>query len=250
MSASAPQLYLDRMESLKIVPNFWCSLEYWKRAGIRFSVVGDTYLSSDSDGGLFLPILTPKGPLSAPTWFAGFPGDVGGEILDHQYIYSPGMPDMRGTTWKPVRANVHRVERALGPLRLEPLKSGQDLKKAGDLLLEWALDQEGSVYDPGVMADYILNGDNRLALRDEKNVLWGVLAWDSNYQYTNFRYCVVAGSVDGLSDVARLLFREWCGTHYPHRLINDGGDLDRPGLRRYKLKFHPTEVHIIRGKAT
>lgn len=247
----APIHYLDRMSMLGLIPNFWCSLEYWRRAGIRFTEAAEgSFLASDSDGELFLPILHVRGPLPGVEVFAGFPDMDGAVVVDRQYIYTPGLPDMKGTTWKPLRSTMRRVDRLLGSLRLCPLRPGEEVKRSAQLLFDWSLTQGDQVYDPELMTDFVLNGDNRLALWDDRNVLWGIMVWDSNYKYTNFRYCVVSQEVDGLSDVARLLFREWCGIHHPNRLINDGGDLDRSGLRRYKMKFHPHEVHIIRGKAT
>lgn len=242
--------YLGRMERLGITPNFWCSQEYFWRAGIKFSVVGDSYLASAPDGSLFLPILGKQGPLDGVEVFAAFPCMQIGQELDRQYIYTPGKVNLSGNAWKPVRANVHRVQRKLGNLALWPMSPSEDVKRAALMLQAWSQKQGDQVYDPELMVDYLIDGDNRLALRDEHHNLHGILAWDYNYKYTNFRYCVVAQGVDGLSDVARLMFREWCGIHHPDRLINDGGDLDRPGLRRYKEKLQPIEIHTIKGKAT
>lgn len=250
MEPSIPSRYLQAMESERILPNFWCSLEYWRRAGVSFAVsFNGTITVTDAEGHLFLPLLCQSGFCTEPLAFAAFP-DFPGEVVDRQYIYSPGLPEMSGTDWKPIRSTMRRVDRKLGSLSLSLLRPKEDVKRTASLLYAWARSQGEPLYDPELMADFVLNGDHRLALRDDNGVLWGVLVWDANYKYTNFRYCIVSGEVEGLSDVARLLFREWCGEHHPNRLINDGGDLDRPGLRRYKMKFQPSEVHIIRGKAS
>jgi hypothetical protein len=243
--------YLDRLEALRIEPNFFCSEEYFRRSGWT-PWEDDIYIGvKDEDGYCALPPLPKVGtdPDYIVPHFAGFPG---GPIrsplrfLDYEFIYEgfPGYDDINhldrillGGKWKSIRKNIHGVYRELG----QNFFMGCNIPEsdAEDLLIKWAEGRD-DIFSPDTMTAYVLSGDNRAGIfRGPGRELFAILVWDSNYQYINFRYCVVR-DIPGLSDFARIVFR--AGTE---KQINDGGALGNPGLERYKRKFNPVKINSI-----
>jgi len=69
----------------------------------------------------------------------------------------------------------------------------------------------------------------------------GLNGWDRNHFFVNYRFALTRDRSPGLSEMLR-----WCFyTRTVRRgLVNDGGWLGRPGLKRFKQKLNP--VGIIR----
>ena len=103
--------YLQRLEQLGIDPNFWCSIEYAEKAGLRGSEVmtrnGLAFSVKDLAEGW--DVFPPLGPSSldghSKIWsdFPDFPGEALGytpHFLDYEYIYDPrAFLTMEGGEW-------------------------------------------------------------------------------------------------------------------------------------------------------
>lgn len=58
--------------------------------------------------------------------------------------------------------------------------------------------------------------------------------------WVNFRYCLVAPNLPGLSELCRMMTWQTIAQRLPEvRFINDGGCLDSPGLEQFKDKLCP-----------
>ena len=196
----------------------------------------------DSDGQAMLPWLDSDGNVhdSNPFW-ASLAGMTGAVRLDCNYIYDPvPRESLTGGIWRALRKSMARVERELhSPLILRPIVAA-DYPRIEQLALDWAGDSE--IYDPEVMMGYLLNGPHWGVCTCFSTRLLGVVAWDTNFKFVNFRYCVVDGTGPvGLDEYTRWLFWDWVKKTFPTGAqINDGGGLDREGLHHYKQKLNPT----------
>ncbi len=185
-------------------------------------------------------------------WWAGFsscgvptgqPGKFPGYVfLDYEYIYNPAdFRMLEGGKWHPVRKNLRWAIADAAPLHLLPT---YPLEAVSAFVMS-SIAQDSEWQDPEVMVKYLLFGEHRLFVVDAENKLLGILAWDENWAYVNFRYCLVAPGVRGLSDLARVWFYWYIDNLRPGKLVNDGGSLDDEGLRRYKLRLNPCKVNKI-----
>lgn len=266
--------YLETLQKFNITPNFFCSKEYWNRAGWTEQVLmdsGRSYLGTtetlltvvDADNNRMLPTIcesTGEIVQSVPYWI-GFPGKKclladsfqDYQFQDYQFIYDsllfctfPRLNPLQGHKWKTVRKNIHRVQREHGHIMLKGPNSIPNLEYEQNvqaLLLQWSKPKSNKIFDPDVMINFLLHGENRILLYIESEFV-GVLVWDENWKYINFRYCLVK-PYPGLSDYARVLFRNIMSQQ--KKLINDGGSLDNKDLFQYKKRLNPVEIQEIWG---
>lgn len=250
-------MYLELLKKHNISPNFWCSEEYWKRAGWveRNKEHGKTGLTEswieNTAGEIMLPLIFENGKIDnfQPFW-AGYsnipiPDRNNIKFLDHEFIYKPmeniSDKDMPGKAWKTTRKNIHKIKREYGDLLIDIIFPEVE-SKIEKLLLKWAGSKE--IHDAELMTNYVLNGDHRKGLYI-KGKLVGVIVWDFNNTHINFRYCLVE-DLPGLSDYARILFRTYIYYLYGSKvLINDGGSLDNPDLYKYKERLCPIRINKI-----
>jgi hypothetical protein len=242
-------MYLDLLKKYGIKPNFWCSEEYWEKAG--WKEVFNQYWAwvEDENKKRMLPTLSIiKNSYSALSneYWADFSNTLFSlskrELLDYEFIYEPipNIEDLPGKKWKTTRKNIHRVQKQFGELEIKPIEPIKD-SIIENFIESYLPDEE--LYDPEVMIKYLLYGKNRKLLV-AKNTIMGIIVWDENFKYINFRYCVVKED-PGLSDYARILFRKYIHDNYPGKLINDGGSLDKPSLYKYKERLCPLEINKI-----
>lgn len=247
--------YSTRLNESQFLPNFWVSELYWDRAGwtVHVDDSPDHWMSVlDSNGAVMLPALDVGGnPHPTMPFWASLIGMDGATQLDANYLYEPIFRDqLVGGKWRDLRKSLARVERELGGALALRQVSRRDWPRIEDLALAWAGDRE--LYDPDVMMRYLLHGPNMVVYQPGKanQPALGVVAWDTNFRFVNFRYCLVdsTGPV-GLDEYARWLFWAWAGNTFPPwTKINDGGGLDRDGLHRYKQKLNPINKFTIWSK--
>ena len=250
MIPSLYEQYASRIQASQFLPNFWVSELYWHRAGWQAKVDPgeDNWMYVvDSDGEIMLPALDVLGnPHPTLPYWASLIGMGGKSTLDANYLYHRvDREQLTGGRWRDLRKSLARVERELGgQLVLRPIGAG-DLPQVTDMILSWAGDRE--LYDPEILTQYLLQGPHLAVVRPNRQDVLGVVAWDSNYRFINFRYCVVdkSGPV-GLDEYARYLFWQ---TIPNDTFINDGGGLDREGLHRYKQKLNPIHKFTVWSKS-
>ncbi len=249
--------YLTALCKASHLPNFWCSQEYFERAGWIVKEVDGFIGVFDKDGKKMLPEiqLIPFVLLDYSDSWAGFssiPAFWGGDELDYEFIYDPqSFLDLSGSPWRMVRKNLRWAESDLGEkvfLDSSPIVTTTTEQEIMDFIVGWTEgNNEKEFYDPEVMVEYLLKGKNRFFVRGvSSKSLYGILAYDYNWKYVNFRYCTVLGGVRGLSDTARVLFYQKIAKTFPGFQVNDGGSLGNDGLYRYKLRLNPIKVSKIR----
>lgn len=237
--------YLKVLKYYNIRPNFWCSDEYFQKAGWKSEEKGEIIYVLDSDGVVVLPVIefsTGKILEEIPCW-AGFKGMKPGRLLDLEFIYeAANFDNLKGKSWQAFRKNARKFERRAGEETLFFAAEPQHEKGIWDLVVEW-LDKQTLIHDSSVMLEYMAAGRNRDVLVGIKSgKVYGINVWDENHCFINYRYCICLPEPElFLSEYMRLIFYK----RHPGRLINDGGVLDDPRLEAFKRKLNPIEVNPI-----
>lgn len=264
MSQSSQQetdlgLFLQVLENHDVEPNFWCSEEYFQKAGFQCVVDGLGYVGVLGDGVLICPPIHPvSGPprqllnlFSVNEVWSDFQGshfpDWVQEDLDLEYIYNPKeILAMEGSRFKTFRKNHRKVQRDYGAESLIYNRVGlcSDFQEDIDqLFIEW-LESRGEseiIHDDSVLYRYLTEGYNRALLYHQEHGLLGINVWDENYKYVNYRY-MICRPWPYLDEYMRWLFYAFLDSD---KLVNDGGVLDNPGLKRFKDRMNPTRVRNV-----
>lgn len=272
--------YLQILEQLNIDPNWWCSDEYFHRAGWTertlvapngAKAIGVFEKCSDL---LVLPLvgLSPYRLLTyvpkIGIWadlpgfcpdFYEFPArlhrvsDSNPSILDLNYIYNPAdFLEMKGSQWAVFRKNSRKFPRRYIQQNIRYIPEPEwtpacedYLDQSSDLMDEWTGRlPEDELADAATLINYFCKGNNRMVLVDDSDRLLGMNIWDDNYKYINYRYCICRDT-PFLSEYMRLLFYQDIAKRHPGKLVNDGGVLDRPGLQEFKNKMNPVKKLTI-----
>lgn len=260
MSLVSDFKYLRVLEAKGIRPNFWVSDEYFEKAGFKeslaYAIDSPSICIEDSEGQMILPPLDlrlnetwghiPKGKNSVWCGLDGY-APLGGkqDFLDLEYIYdSKAFLNMTGKRWATFRKNCRKYpNRHEGELRYKAVDPIKDVEKVNEFLGLWSKEIEwDEVHDGIIMVEYGLLGQNREVLMDLAGDIHGLNIWDENYMFINYRFCLCLDQ-PFLSEYMRHLF-------YVHRaeqdkLVNDGGILGKPELKRFKDKLNPVEVNKI-----
>ena len=251
--------YLKLLERKGIRPNFWCSNEYFEPAGFKEQTVGNSVWIEDESGQLMFPPLSlrsknypyssmPKDKFSIWADFSNprriyLMGIYG--FLDYEYIYDPkSFLNMTGKHWATFRKNCRKYpKRHKGNLQYRAVNPINDIVKISEFFEAWLRENKWPEYHDGeVMTKYVLFGQNREALIDSAGDIHGLNIWDENYTFINYRFCLCYDR-PFLSEYMRYLF-------YVHKVnqnksVNDGGILDRPGLKEFKDKLNPIAINKI-----
>lgn len=236
--------YLTILEKNKIIPNFWCSEEYFQNARWeeREDDLGIIRIQ-DSDGVNMLP---PFPDLSIPYW-ASFPLSLRYQnlkFLDFNFIYNPSnFLDLRGSHWTTFRKNIKKFPKGKNNLYYEKIECVQ--WRALDALTSWLMSrrEDEEIYDDKVILKYITESENKKILYDDNNI-YGVNIWDENYMFINYRYCWCA-NIPFLSEYLRFLFYTDPEILSKNKKVNDGGCLNRESLYNFKMRLNPETVYRI-----
>lgn len=259
-------MYLDLLEKKQLTPNFWCSSEYFEKAGfIEYSYLGQIEIR-DEDNDLIFPVLDTSNNVAfvmkqEPVW-ADFPCKFSAPIkeltttfLDWNYIFDPkAFKEMAGKKWQTFRKNCRKYPNRLNEGESLCYVTAEQFQnywpdKAGDaygrFVEQWA---EGikwdSIEDGEVMSRYIVDGENRSILVDQDGAVRGVNIWDENYSMINYRYCLCLDQ-PFLSEYMR--YRFYLSMVNRDKLINDGGVLGDPNLKSFKDKMNPLRIEKIQS---
>lgn len=250
--------YLKIAESHGITPNFYLSVPYLQLSQSRVKTDGH-YIWVVSEGWCLFPPLLIKG---SGTWhypvlrsWSDFDGVLSvcrkQKFLDWEYIFDPGkFKDLSGGRWEVFRKNIRKW-----PKRNEKWTYSNippDPMAAGNLIANWLIEKGDDAQDADLMADfaYFSKVPNifRKYLYNSNGDLVGINAWDENYQYVNYRVCIVDFTEAYLDEFMRYLFYTDNIIEETGKMINDGGTLDNPGLERFKDKMNPIKkrkVHTL-----
>jgi hypothetical protein len=256
-------LYLKQLQSLGIDPNFWCSEEYFQKAGLKEHRVrdgGTVYMSDPATDWCVLPPINPhsgylhwwRGPERIWSDLPGFePEGYDKTFLDYEYIYDPrAFIDMSGGKWMTFRKNSRKWARRDGHAGsyTTALLAPPSQEEIEELLVSWlGTLGEQEVHDDEVLLKYAFEGQNRICLWDQENNLAGMNIYDRNWKYINFRYSICRPE-PFLAEYMRLLFYNShvaLGAAQNGVMVNDGGVLDRPSLKRFKDKMNPLKVREV-----
>ena len=256
--------YLDLLEHNGIFPNFWCSEEYFDKAGLEtdewhgivkvfdknFEGVVFPPMSEREESLVYFPLeriwsdFESQGPLVGYGFKKAF--------LDLEFIYDPrNFLDMKGGKWATFRKNSRKFlsRNSEHKFFYVPVRECDEIEaQVKDLLIEWLEGRPESqeIMDDMVMVEYILHGDRRKVLIDSSGKVWGINVWDENYRYINFRYCICKEGLF-LSEYMRLLFYTDPDILAKKKFVNDGGCLDNENLKRFKLKMNPIKMRKVSG---
>lgn len=255
--------YIDALQYIGEEPTFYCSDEYFEKAGWEDRNEHNIYRVTDpSDGMYMLPPLfvtydQDKGFVSPivvyDIWcdLEGYKADNAKRFfLDYEYIYDPShFFPMEGGKWATFRKNVAKFPKRLDvPFYYIPVVGNEFDKQIKMVFWKWLgnRSEEEVIQDDRVMLKYLLNGEHREVLVDRNNKLYGVNIWDENWKYINFRYCFCLPGMF-LSEFMRYLFYERIYKRAINKgkkpkLVNDGGVLGNESLKAFKDKLNPKEV--------
>ena len=240
------------------VPNFLMS-PYWLRAcGYLVSrncnpcFRESLEVRDPEDGQLVLPgIYLDDYSLADEKFEAGFATESGVPSLwDKQYVYRPSRildgwqgGQFRGRR-KALLLALRNLNARLENCQLVPWEKSRDEKPTQDFLADWAGKKGDGVFDPDRMVEAVLGTipaglAQRLTLI-VKDKPMGVSVIDPGLDcWVNYRYCLVAPGIPGLSELCRMFTWDYLARHTTFKLINDGGCLDCPGLEQFKDKLCP-----------
>ncbi len=249
-------LYLQILKQNRITPNFWCSQEYFDKAGLEEDHLLGWVVITDPeypDKFVLPPIcIGDDGKIIKITmrhvwadFHLSFSPYVYASFLDYEFIYDQrNFLNMVGKDWAVFRKNSRKWLRGKDPEKIAfILLSGSCWKgQIDDVFIDWLSAQgfDEEIQDSETMMKFLYEGQNRFGLfyGDE---LKAVLVYDYNWEYINFRYCVCKNE-PWLSEYARLRFYLDPLIQQDPRLVNDGGCLGSDGLFFFKHKMNPVEI--------
>ena len=246
--------YLRLLEFQKVRPSFWCSDEYFRKAEFKEIDDNGVIYIQDKEGSLMFPpldsMLNYQHPIfQTPSWtsFAKMNGLLKDAIFfDYEYIYDPkAFLNMTGKKWQVFRKNCRKYPARYQGQELKYIKveNHNDEMKVSELIDQWMRDINwNEIHDGEVMIQYLFHGQNREILIDEQGDAHGLNVWDENYMFINYRFCISL-NLPFLSEYMRYLF--YIHQAKQNKLVNDGGVLDNPNLKRFKDKLNPIEVNKI-----
>lgn len=245
------ELYLRLMEEYKLLPNFITSREYLLSSNIINAIdsVTDYEYLRLVDRGTKCNLIPPIS-MTKPTLFHGSKclldsegfkwGVTGHYFWDYEYVYCPSdVIDLNGSHKSTFRKNVSRF--ASKNCNSFVSISG---KKASNFFIYWLqrVKNEMEIFEPEVINHYLLSSVNNMGLFILDRLV-GVVSWDENYKFINFRYCFSLRDVPYTDEFLRYSFYEFINSYRKGKLVNDGGSLGSEGLERLKRKLCPCLVY-------
>jgi len=245
---------LTRMKAENYDPNFWISKPYLELSNVEIFENDQFVWVQEGEICLFPPLVKSKKEAFSFCDFQNLPikkiwSDFFGsenflrtfmksKPLDWEYIYMPSsFTKMTGRRWAAFRKNSRKWKRGKSWEYTDSISSRKELSK---LLGEWLDDKSEVIQDPKIIIEYILGNP----LQVKKKFLYdggklvGVNAWDENYKYINYRFCIRSLEEPYLDEFLRLLLYLDISKS-SNKKVNDGGTLDSLGLERFKDKLNP-----------
>jgi hypothetical protein len=251
--------YLERARKIGVKPNFYLSEPYLELVGAECDELGTGLCIIDCGMILFPFIINDKLSLDnsfnfnqSDFWVWSDLGIVISEdiyqrkFLDYEYIFNPMYFDhMEGGEWKVFRKNVRKWPRE-NPnwkyVTYDKLHRFQHFHHIHELIIEWLKGKKDDCQDAEFLANFAhfssLSGINRKYLISNGKLV-GINAWDENWEYINYRICMVDKSQPFLDEFMRYCFYTDPDIRRRKKWVNDGGVLDNPDLEKFKDKLNP-----------
>lgn len=245
------QYYLKQAQSLEINPNFYTSLPYLELFEAE-CIIKDSWIWLEAENWILLPPL----PLvrnaldrhypRTEIWSSFSSMDVSKfhykEFLDWQYVFDPkAFNDLSGGSWNVYRKNIRKY-----PKRHErwlyTVENTTKTEEILDLVWKWIENKGDTVLDAEFILKYLSNSDrtdiHKAFLYQDKELV-AVNAWDENWKYINYRFCITKPNEPFLEEFVRYLFYGSPVIQDANKLVNDGGSLGNSGLESFKNKMNP-----------
>lgn len=250
-------LYLNRAKEVGIIPNFFVSEPYLKLSDVQCFIETNWIWIEDEEWLLFPPLCLTKNEHRCP--FIGRLKNVWSDFeslsfdhlatrkfLDWEYIFNPiHFNDLSGGKWETYRKNIRKWPKSHAKWFYSSYFKRKELCI---FLSDWLETKGDKTEDGNLLLDYIIN-DNLLVHRrfiyDELDELVAVNAWDENWKYINYRYCIVKKDNLYLDEFARYLFYTDPIIQAKGKLVNDGGCLGYEGLEHFKNKLNPVKKRAV-----
>ena len=248
------------LQEYQITPNFWCAEEYFDKAGLEEIHDGNWVYIWDPEAKVtVLPPINVNfgvGPLrEKQDWAKKFWSDFinyypgasyQSKFLDLEYTYDPkDFLEMKGGKWSTFRKNCRKFpERNQGQqLYIQPGLEHE--KPILNVIKDWIGHREP--HELEVLVSYATNGQNRRVLLGDDGQIFGINAWDDNWDRINYRLCICKSGSYFLSEYLHLLFYTDSAIIDQGKLVNDGGILDNPMLQIFKEKLNPILVRKVQS---
>ena len=256
--------FLKRIEDIGWVPNFFCSRAYLE--AVRPTIVEREgwLMVFDDDVCMFPPVpVMDKGELDPEPDFTSWPdfiwSDFPGwrapegyraEFLDFQYEYDPmRFRNIEGRLWATFRKNSRKWSQRNNSRLI--VKDWWDFPKdkVAEFIGEWMEPREETLQDADVLLEYLSNPIYQARLyciTDERGHIMAIVGADSNWEFVNFRHCIVRDGEPFLDEAVRLVFYREVYPRIDGRLmVNDGGIVDNPNLGWFKDRLNPVRKRQI-----
>jgi len=236
------QDYLTLSQSKKIRPTFFHSLPYLKLSEAKISRKGNRITENGWD--LFQPL---EGSTLNKIWVSHInPTEEtilkhNLQFLDYEYLYNPAhFLDLSGGIWNVYRKNIRKWPKEHEKWEYSDRKDNSQIV---DLISAWVEEKMESIQDVKLIYDFILRNEPGVFIKylyDGKELV-GINAWDENWVFINFRFCITKPNSDFLQEFIRYQFYTDPQIYRKGKLVNDGGSLNTPGLEKFKDKLNPIE---------
>lgn len=256
--------YLLQAQKIGIKPNFYLSEVYLKFAGaVCYSMnewiwieaddwcmfppfyLGSCFTTSINDLRASCPVNKYWSDFEKSNYIFGQSLDFFPNFLDYEYIFNPKhFNDMKGGKWNIYRKNIRKWPKFNEKWVYGDYFNRQDTEL---LLADWLDKKSKTVQEAEMIIQYLLSdepGIYRKSLYSDGKLM-AVNAWDENWQYINYRFCIVDKSQPFLDEFTRYLFYIDPEIQSKDKLVNDGGSLNNKGLERFKDKLNPIQKRSV-----
>jgi len=254
-------LFLKRIEELGWRPSFYCSRAYLEAVQPAVDIINGWLILTDEGVCMFPPV-----PMTTSVLYEGdfsrwpdfiwsdmegciMPDNYQKEKLDFQYLYDPDdFTTLEGKKWAIFRKNSKKWERRhKSNLMIVPW-SDIDPEEMAVFIGEWLESKADDFQDADIMLKYLFQSNSKevhaFCILDNNENIKAILAYDINWTYVNFRYCMTKPGEDFLAEAIRLLFYKEL-MFGNDMLVNDGGVVDNPQLEWFKDRLNPVEKKTV-----
>lgn len=253
--------YLQQAQKIGIKPNFYLSEVYLRLAEATcWKDWGWIWIEAD-DWCMFPPLRGYIHPDCMPQlecWWPDLgitkvwsdfenycPSFFSSRFLDYEYVFNPKhFNNMNGGKWNIYRKNVRKWPRINEKWTYGDYLAQRDAEL---LLADWLDKKSKTVQEAEMIIKYLLSdepGICRKALHSDGKLM-AINAWDENWMYINYRFCIVDKSQPFLDEFTRYLFYTDPWIQAKQKLVNDGGSLNNEGLERFKDKLNPVQKRSV-----
>lgn len=253
--------YLNEAQRQNVEPNFYLSLSYLTLSESR-CWWRDGWLWIESDGWCLTPPLKEGGSLKVrhapPKWIRRVWSDFDDnpifwegckkEFLDWEYLFDPRrFLEMKGKDWEVFRKNVRKWPRHNPNWIYCSYAPSWQIE---DLIKDWVGDKRENIEDVDLLIKFIWNNDHNLQIQrrylfDESERLVAVNVWEENWKFINYRVCIIRPNEPFLSEFTRWLFYTDHAVINSGKMVNDGGTVNKTGLKQFKDKMNPIRIRPV-----